>query len=137
MNADDKSGSPLANTGDLAYMGEPLIIVTASSILDICRGPRSVSDIFFINYQGLFDKIKFMFISKLNSRCVLKYRFHGSKKLLLVECFEKNKIAHFLFVKLLQVRFLSVSCQPTARIFFAKTFRVNRPLHTTELSHTR
>ena len=49
MNADDKSGSPLANTGDLAYMGEPLIIVTASSILDVGRGRGSVSVIFYIN----------------------------------------------------------------------------------------
>ena len=31
---DDKSGSLLANTGDLAYIGERLIIVTASSILE-------------------------------------------------------------------------------------------------------
>ena len=46
---DDKSGSLLASTGDLAYM-EPLIIVTASSILDVGRGPGSVSDIFCINY---------------------------------------------------------------------------------------
>ena len=50
MNVDNKSGSLLANTGDLAYMGEPLIIVTASSILDVGRGPGSVSDIFCINY---------------------------------------------------------------------------------------
>ena len=46
----DKSGSLLANTGDLAYVEEPLIIVTASSILDVCRGSGSVSDIFCINY---------------------------------------------------------------------------------------
>ena len=46
----DKCGSPLFNTGDLAYMGESLIIVTASSILDVGRGPESVSDIFCINY---------------------------------------------------------------------------------------
>ena len=50
MNVDDKSGNLLDNTGDLAYMGEPLIIVTASSILDVGRGPGFVSDIFFINY---------------------------------------------------------------------------------------
>ena len=50
MNVDDKSGSLLDNTGDLAYMGEPLIIVTASSVLDVGRGPGFVSDIFFINY---------------------------------------------------------------------------------------
>ena len=49
MNADDKSGSLLASIGDLAYMGEPLVIVKASSILD-GRGPGSVSDIFCINY---------------------------------------------------------------------------------------
>ena len=47
---DDKFGSLLADTGDLAYMGEPLIIVTPSSILDISRGPVSISDIFCINY---------------------------------------------------------------------------------------
>ena len=50
MNVDDKSGSILANTGDLAYMGEPLIIVTESSVLYVGRGPGSVSDIFCINY---------------------------------------------------------------------------------------
>ena len=50
-------------------MGEPLIIVTASSILDAGRGP------------------------------VFKYSFDGGKKILLAECFERNKIAHFLFVQ--------------------------------------
>ena len=30
--------------------------------------------------------------------CVFKCPFHGGKKLPLVECFERNKIAHFLFV---------------------------------------
>ena len=50
MSLDDKSASLLANTGNLQYMGEPLIIVTASSILDVGRGPGSVSDIFCINY---------------------------------------------------------------------------------------
>ena len=58
---DDKSESLLANTGDLAYMGEPLIIVTASSILDVGRGP------------------------------VFKYPFDGGKKLPLAECFEERK----------------------------------------------
>ena len=47
---DDKSGSLLANTGDLAYMGEPLIIVTPNYILNISRGPVSVLDIFCVNY---------------------------------------------------------------------------------------
>ena len=47
---DDKYGSLLANTGDMEYMGEPLIIVTASSILGVCRELGSVSDIFCINY---------------------------------------------------------------------------------------
>ena len=65
---DNKSGSLLANVGDLANIGEPLIVVTASSILDPGRGP------------------------------VFKYYFDGSKKLQLAECFERNKIAHFLFV---------------------------------------
>ena len=46
---DDKSGSLLANTGDLTYAGEPLIIAPASSILDVGRGPGSVSDIFCID----------------------------------------------------------------------------------------
>ena len=50
MNEDDKSGSLLANTGNFAYIGEPLIIVTASSILDIGREPGSISEIFCINY---------------------------------------------------------------------------------------
>ena len=62
---DDKSGSLLVNTGDLKYMGEPLIIATASSILDAGRGP------------------------------VFKYPSDGGKKLPLAESFERNKIAHF------------------------------------------
>ena len=35
---DDKCGTLLGNAGNLAYMGEPLVIVD--------RGPGSVSDIF-------------------------------------------------------------------------------------------
>ena len=50
MNVDDKFWSLLASTGDLAYMGELSIIVTASSVLDVSSGPGSVSDIFYINY---------------------------------------------------------------------------------------
>ena len=46
----DKWGSLLANTGGLKYIGEPLIIVTAISALNVGRGPGSVSDIFCINY---------------------------------------------------------------------------------------
>ena len=53
---DDKSGSLLASTRDLTYMGEPLIIVTASSILDVSRGPRSVSDIFLLTITGYLNK---------------------------------------------------------------------------------
>ena len=53
---DDKSGSLMANTGDLVYMGELLIIVTANSTLDIGRGPRSVLDIFFITIKGYLNK---------------------------------------------------------------------------------
>ena len=52
---DDKSGSLLANTEDLAYIGEPLMIVIASSILNVGKGPRSVSDIFCINCYGLVE----------------------------------------------------------------------------------
>ena len=60
--------SLLANTGDLAYMGEPLITVTKSSILDVGCGP------------------------------VFKHPCDCGKKLPLAECFERNKIANFLFV---------------------------------------
>ena len=56
MNVDDKSGSLMANTGDLVYNGEPLIIVTASSILDVGREPGAVSDIFCINCEGYLSK---------------------------------------------------------------------------------
>ena len=66
---DDKSSSLLANTGDLTYIGEPLIIVKASSILDVARGPAFFKD-----------------------------PFDRGKKFPLAECFERNKIAHFLFV---------------------------------------
>ena len=56
MNVDDKSGSLLVDTGDLAYIGETVIIVTASSILDISRGPESISDIFCINNKAYLNK---------------------------------------------------------------------------------
>ena len=46
---DDKSGSLLSNTRDLTCMGEPLIIVTASFVLDVGEGPGSASGIFCIN----------------------------------------------------------------------------------------
>ena len=46
----DKSGSLLANTRDLAYIGEPLIIVTESSMLNVGWRLGSVSDTFCINY---------------------------------------------------------------------------------------
>ena len=52
---DDKCESVLANTGGSAYMGQPLIIVIASSILHVGRWLGSVSDIFYINYKGLFE----------------------------------------------------------------------------------
>ena len=39
-----------------------------------------------------------MLISKLNSKYIFKYPFDGGKKLSLAECFERNKIAKFLFV---------------------------------------
>ena len=55
MNVEDKSGILLANAGDLAYTKAPLILVTANFILDSCRGPGFVSDIFCINYKGLFE----------------------------------------------------------------------------------
>ena len=47
---DDKSGSLPVNTRDLTYIGEPLIIVTSSSILDVGKVPESVLGIFCINY---------------------------------------------------------------------------------------
>ena len=43
----DRSGSLLANAGNLACMGEPLIIVTASSILYAGSGP-----VFKYPFQG-------------------------------------------------------------------------------------
>ena len=63
-------------------MGEPLIIVRASFILDLGRGP------------------------------VFKYPFDSGKKLLLPEYFERNKIAHFLFV-LATAYSISLSVLPT------------------------
>ena len=82
-------------------MGEPLIIVAVSSILNVGRRPGSVSDIFCINYKRLvFESIKSMFISKLNSKCVFKYPFDGSKILPLAECFKKkqNRTCFFCLV---------------------------------------
>ena len=64
-----------------------------------------------------------MFIPKLNSKCVFKYPFDEDKKLLLAECFERNKIAHFLFVQLLLLQFLSVLCQPTALLKVTKVLK--------------
>ena len=57
-----------------------------------------------------------MFIPKLNSKCVFKYPFDGGK-LPLAECFgEKKKKKHiFWFVQLLQIQFLSVFFQQSAR----------------------
>ena len=40
---DDKCGSLLANTEDLAYMGVPLIILTASFTLDVDMGDQDLS----------------------------------------------------------------------------------------------
>ena len=39
-----------------------------------------------------------MLIPKLNSKCLFQYPSDGVKKLLLAECFERNKITLFLFV---------------------------------------
>ena len=47
---DDKIPGLLTKTGDLAYMGEPFIVLTASCILDVGSRPGSVSDNFCINY---------------------------------------------------------------------------------------
>ena len=56
-------------------MGEPSIIVTASSTLDVDIGP------------------------------VFKYPFDGDKKLPLSEYFERNKIAHFLLASYCRFNF--------------------------------
>ena len=56
-------------------MGESSIIVTASSTLDVGTGP------------------------------VFKYPFDGDKKLPLSECFERNKVAHFLLVSYCRFNF--------------------------------
>ena len=42
-------GEPPGQYGDLAYMGETSVSVTASSILEAGRGQESVSDNFCIN----------------------------------------------------------------------------------------
>ena len=46
----EKCGGLLSNTVVLSCLGEPVSIVTASSILDVGRRPGSVSDICCINY---------------------------------------------------------------------------------------
>ena len=56
MNVDNKSGSLLANTGDLAYMGEPLIIVTASCMLDVDRGQDLSQTSFVLTIKGYLNK---------------------------------------------------------------------------------
>ena len=84
-------------------MGESLIIVRASFILDLGRGP------------------------------VFKYPFDSGKKLLLAEYFERNKIAHFLFALATACSMFKfkVFCQPTARRY--SSARVNyRELKTCE-----
>ena len=42
--------------------------------------------------------MKFIFIPKLNSKCVFKYAFDSGEKVAQAECFERNKMAPFLFV---------------------------------------
>ena len=54
-----------------------------------------------------------MFIPKLNSKCFFKYPFDSGKKLSLAECFERNKIAFFLFVCLATADSISISVSPT------------------------
>ena len=41
--------------------------------------------------------MKFMFIPKLNSKCVFKYPFHGGKKLHLQSVLKETKSHIFLF----------------------------------------
>ena len=57
--------------------------------------------------------MKFMFIPKLNSKCVFEYPFEGGKKKLsLAEYFERNKIT-LLFVYLATADAISISVSPT------------------------
>ena len=53
---DDKCRSLHANTGDLAYMGEPLIIVTASCMLDVDRGQDLSQTSFVLTIKGYLNK---------------------------------------------------------------------------------
>ena len=77
-------------------MGEPLIIVTASSILGSGWGPGSVQDIY----------------SKTKFKLCFKYPFDGGKILSLADCFERNKIVLF-FVCLATADSISISVLPT------------------------
>ena len=58
-----------------------------------------------------------MFIPKLNSKYVFKYPFDGCKKLLLAECFERNKIAFFRLFS--YCRFNFYQCFANQRVVFS------------------
>ena len=52
----DKCWGLLANTGDLAYIGEPLVIFTASSTLDIGRNRDLSQTSFVLTIKGYLNK---------------------------------------------------------------------------------
>ena len=91
---DDKCGSLKVNTGDSAYMGEPLIIVTALSALDVGRGPGSVPQTSSV--LTIKGKMKFMFLPKLNSECVFKYPLTGFKNYRWQDILKEKKSHVFL-----------------------------------------
>ena len=61
-------------------------------------GDKDLSQKSFVLIIKSYLNKKVYFIPKLNSKCVFKYPFHGGKKLPHVECFERIKIAYFLFI---------------------------------------
>ena len=87
-------------------MGEPLIIVTASSILDDQDLSQTSS---VLTIKGYLNKL-ILFIPKLNSKCVFKYPFDCGRKLSLADCFVKTKL--YFFVCLATADSISISVSP-------------------------
>ena len=75
---DDKSGSLLVNTEGQAYMGEHIIIVTASYILDVGRGTGSIN-YFSSTFSSIFQPLSNKIGRGKNLACVIALNRLGNK----------------------------------------------------------
>ena len=128
---DDKSGCLLANTGDFAYMGEPLIIATASSIL-----------------EDLFLNIPLMVVKNCRWHNVLKETklhifclFLLQIQFLSVFCWPTAQRYSGAHINDRELKTCENNIWIFCNVFFFQIFCakdcVNYPLHTVELSKTR